>query len=123
MDAGREAERMMTTAEIDLFTMANLSPKRTGLPFVVWISPRGNAQHDIRVKVSQGPKAKPDEFVTVALRPRVWAVDGTLKSHDERLLQSWVEQNWQVLWGYWTGDIEYTEDAIKRLRPLTGEKE
>jgi hypothetical protein len=23
-----------------LFEMANLSPKRTGLPFVVWISPR-----------------------------------------------------------------------------------
>lgn len=36
-----------------LFEMANLSPKRTGLPFVVWISPKAGAPHDIRVEVSR----------------------------------------------------------------------
>jgi hypothetical protein len=35
---------------------ANLSPKRTGLPFVVWISPKAGAAHDVRVTVSKGPK-------------------------------------------------------------------
>jgi hypothetical protein len=37
----------------EFFDVANLFPKHTGLPFVVWISYRGGARHDIRVKVSQ----------------------------------------------------------------------
>ena len=47
----------------DLFTMSNLSPRRTGRPFVVWVSPKGGAPHDVRVKVSRGPKAIPGEFI------------------------------------------------------------
>ena len=31
-----------------LFDMANLRPDRTGLPFVVFISQRGGARHDVR---------------------------------------------------------------------------
>jgi predicted RNase H-like HicB family nuclease len=30
------------------FEMANLFPKHTGLPFVVWISVKGGARHDVR---------------------------------------------------------------------------
>lgn len=111
----------MTLADQDLFEMANLSPKRTGLPFVVWISPRGNARHDIRVKVSSGPKANPDDFTTIALRPTARAIEGCIQSGALRLLQAWIELNWDVLWGYWNGDIEYTEDAIERLKPLFAE--
>jgi hypothetical protein len=29
----------------DFFEIANLSPERTGLPFVVWISPKAGAPH------------------------------------------------------------------------------
>jgi hypothetical protein len=36
----------------DLFEMANLYPDTTGLPMTVWISPRGNARLDLRVKVN-----------------------------------------------------------------------
>ena len=113
---------MTTVTSEDLFEMANLSPKRTGLPFVVWISPRGNAQHDILVKVSPGPRANPDEFVTIALRPTARAINGCIQPAALRLLQSWMELNWDVLWGYWNGDIEYTEDAIEQLAPLTGDR-
>ena len=34
-----------------LFEVANLFPRTTGLPMTVWVSPRGNARHDLRVKV------------------------------------------------------------------------
>jgi hypothetical protein len=34
----------------DLFEMANLFPRTTGLPMTVWVSPRGNARHDVRVR-------------------------------------------------------------------------
>ncbi len=33
----------------DLFEMANLYPRETGLPMTVWVSPRGNARHDVRM--------------------------------------------------------------------------
>ena len=34
------------TAEAELYEMANLYPRTTGLPMTVWVSPRGNARHD-----------------------------------------------------------------------------
>jgi hypothetical protein len=36
----------------ELFEMANLFPRTTGLPMTVWVSPRGNTRHDVRVKVN-----------------------------------------------------------------------
>ncbi len=54
-----------------LFEMANLFPKHTGLPFVVWISYKGGAQHDVRVKVSPGPKALASQMASIAIRPNV----------------------------------------------------
>lgn len=59
-----------------LFETANLSPRRTGLPFVVWISPKAGAPHDVRVKISEGPKVHPSELVSVTVRPDVRVVGG-----------------------------------------------
>jgi hypothetical protein len=103
----------------DLFEMANLSPKRTGLPFVVWISPKAGAQHGVRVKVSKGPKAHPEELISVALRPDVHVVGGrSMTAHNLALLKKWVELNQDVIVKYWDGEIEYTEDAIAALKPI-----
>ena len=104
--------------DLDLFTMSNLSPRRTGLPFVVWISPRGNAQHDVRVKISQSPRAVPVEFVTVTVRPTVAVINGTLPNRELALLRKWIELNRDVLIRFWDGDIEYTEDVLEQLRSI-----
>jgi Domain of unknown function (DUF4160) len=101
-----------------LFEMANLSPKRTGLPFVVWISPKAGAPHDVRVKVSRGPKVHSSELISVAIRPDVRVVGGSLSAHEVDLLREWVELNRDVIIKYWDGDIEYTEDAIAALKPI-----
>jgi hypothetical protein len=102
-----------------LFEMANLSPERTGLPFVVWISPQAGAPHDIRVKVSKGPKVYPSELISVAIKPDVHVVGGgNLSGHDLALLKKWIELNHDVIVKYWDGDIEYTEDAIAELKPI-----
>jgi hypothetical protein len=102
-----------------LFEMANISPKRTGLPFVVWISPKAGAPHDVRVKVSKGPKVHSSELVSVAIRPDVHVVGGgEMTAHDLALLKKWVEVNHDVIVKYWDGDIEYTEDAIAALKPI-----
>src|SRR5436190_2006254 len=101
----------------DLFTMSNLSPRRTGLPFVVWISPRGNAQDDARVKISRSLKATPGEFITVAVHP-VTVIDGVLSDRDLALLRKWIELNRDVLVRFWNGEIEYTEDVLEQLHPV-----
>src|SRR5450432_3222258 len=80
-----------------LFEMANISPKRTGLPFVVWISPRAGAPHDVRVKVSRGPRVQSSELVSVAIRPDVHVVGGKLNAHDLSLLRKWVDLNRDVI--------------------------
>jgi Domain of unknown function (DUF4160) len=102
-----------------LFEMANLVQRDTGLPFVVWISPKGNARHDVRVKVSRTPKAVPSEMVSVAVRPNVRLVEGKMSASDLKLLRRWVELNRDVLVRYWDGDIESTKDAINLIRPIT----
>ena len=102
-----------------LFEIANLVQRDTGLPFVVWISPQGNARHDVRVKVSRGPRSLPSEMVSVAIRPTVHVVEGKMSVSDLKLLSRWVELNQDVLVRYWDGDIESTKDAINLIRPIT----
>jgi hypothetical protein len=113
------SEFVATPESEGLFEMANLSPKRTGLPFVVWISPKAGAPHDVRVKVSKGPKAHPADLISVAVRPDVHVVGGgNMSAHDLALLKKWIEVNRDVIVKYWDGEIEYTEDAIAALKPL-----
>jgi hypothetical protein len=102
--------------EIDFFLMANLSSRLTGLPFIVWISQRGNAKHDARLKVSPDPKAIPEEMVSVGIRPTVEVVAGEMTPADLKLLRAWVELNRDVLVQYWDGEL-LTDDALALLEP------
>ena len=100
------------------YEMANLQPERTGLPLVVFISQKGGARHDVRVKVARAPRVRPSEMVTVALRPSVRVVRGRLDPQDLALLRQWIDINEQILIDYWNGVIGYTEDALNALRPI-----
>ena len=99
------------------FEMADLFPKHTGLPFVVWISYKGGAQHDVRVKVSPGPEAHPSPMVSVAIRPGTHVVEGKMKAGDLALLAKWIDLNHDILVKYWEGDID-TKDAVEAIRPI-----
>lgn len=96
------------------YDMSNLFPKHTGLPFVVWISVRGGARHDVRVKVSSSAKALPGEMATVAIRPEVHIVEGKLPPKALRQLRAWVEANRDTLLAYWEGEMD-TLDAMNAL--------
>ena len=100
-----------------LFEMANLFSKHTGLPFVVWISYKGGAQHDVRVKVSPGPKVLPAEMVSVAVRPNIRVMEGYMSARDLALLSKWIELNYDTLLKYWEGDID-TKDAVEAIRAI-----
>ena len=102
----------------EFYEMANLHPKHTGLPFVVWISYRCGAQHDVRVKVSTGPKALRSEMAVVAIRPTVRLIKGSMSAGDIALLAHWVELNREVLVQHWDGEFD-TKDALDAIRPVS----
>jgi hypothetical protein len=109
----------MFSTEEDLFLMSNLPPRRTGLPFVVWISVRGRARHDVHVKVSANAKAMPGEMATVGIRPEVSIIEGELDASAFYQLRAWIELNRATLVSYWEGDID-TQDALEALVKVEG---
>jgi hypothetical protein len=114
------ASRLAADEADDLFEMANLSPTLTGLPMVVWISERGRARHDVRVKVSltHGRRARPDRTASVSVRPKVEIVAGReLDRRDMELVRQWIDLNREAIVAYWNGDL-LTDEVIARLTPV-----
>ncbi|AWN36922.1 hypothetical protein [Methylobacterium radiodurans] len=100
------------------FGMAKLRSRRTGLPFIVFISRRDGARHDVRGKVSPNPKVRNPQMGSHALRPYRFVDGCRLNPGEERAPEAWVGKNLDVLVRYWNGDIEYTEDALGLLEAI-----
>jgi len=101
------------------YEMANLTPRMTGLPMVIWVSHRGRARHDARVKVQQthGRRMSPGNTASVAVRPAPHLVAGQLSAADLRAASDWIRLNEATIIGYWDGMID-TGELIQQLRPL-----
>ena len=96
------------------FEMSNLSPRETGLDFVVFVSPR-MASHAARIKVTLPPwGSKPEAVYTLSPFGLV-AGEPWLAKHQEDRLRFWVDANLAVLLAFWDGDILYDEDLRARL--------
>ena len=122
MSDAMQAELQQLAAEQNggqaTFDMANLRPDRTGLPYVVFISQKGGARHDVRIKLARAAKVRPSEMLTVAVRPAPRLIRGTMNREEFDLVKRWIELNQNVLIDYWNGDIEYTEDLLAAITPL-----
>ncbi len=92
----------------DLFEMANLFPRTTGLPMTLWVSPRGNARHDVRIKVNltHGNQLNAANTAVVGVRPSPQMIAGRLSPDDERAVFEWVSLNADALIEYWDGRID-----------------
>ena len=110
-------DEIHTAVGDEFFEMANVFPEDTGLPFVVYISEKGNARHDVRVKVASGPKAR-DFVATVSVRPAVEVVGGELDTGSLDLVRRWIDLNRDVIIQYWDGTIAQTKQALAALRPI-----
>ena len=112
------AEIADTEAE-DLFEMANLYPDTTGLPMTVWVSPRGAARHDVRVKVNMthGNQMNIANTAVVGVRPMPCVISGQLSPADAQAVYQWVTLNANALVAYWEGRID-TAQMIHALEPL-----
>jgi hypothetical protein len=105
--------------EDDLFEMTNIYPRTSGLPMTVWISPRGRARHDIRVKVCRVPgnRMVPDDTAVVSVRPEPALLEGELDTDALRAVRAWILLNSDVLVDFWNGEIDGIELAqrLKRI--------
>jgi D-alanyl-D-alanine carboxypeptidase len=103
----------------DLFEMANLYPDTTGLPMTVWVSPRGNARPDVRVKVNMthGNQTNIANSAVVGVRPTPRVIAGQLSPADTQAVFQWIALNTDVLVAYWEGQID-TARMIQGLKPL-----
>jgi hypothetical protein len=103
----------------ELFEMANLLPRTTGLPMTVWVSPRGNARHDVRVKVNMthGNQMNIANTAVVGVCPNPQVAAGHLSPDDQRAVFEWVLLNTAALVTYWEGEIDTIElgQQLKRM--------
>jgi hypothetical protein len=104
----------------DLFEMANLYPSTTGLPMTVWLSPRGNADHDVRVRVNRtdGDQLDIANTADVAVRPTPCVIAGQLSPAGAQEVFQWISLNTNALVAYWEGQID-TAELCQMLKPLT----
>lgn len=105
--------------EDGLYEMANLYPKHTGLPMTVWVSNRGRARHDARVKVCRvrGDRMDIDDTAVVSIRPTPILIEGPLDGSDLKIVQEWIVLNADTLIGYWDGTVD-TVDMVQALKKV-----
>ena len=103
----------------DIFFMTNLSPRMTGLPMAVWVSPRGNARHDVRIKVNttHGNRMTIEDTAVIAVRPAPRVMAGRLTPEDRRLVADWVRLNFEAIIGYSDNALD-TGQFLERLKVL-----
>jgi hypothetical protein len=103
---------------VDLFELANLYPSSTGLPMTVWVSPRGRAGQDARIRVNTSHGRRMDSaqaaVVTIGRVPRV--VEGSLSAADLAVVSVWIGRNMEALIDYWTGVIDTAELAGRLVK-------
>jgi hypothetical protein len=103
----------------DLFEMSNLYPDETGLPMTVWVSPRGNSRHDVRIKVNMthGNQMNISNTAVVAVGPTPRLIAGRLLPVDAQAVFEWASLNIDTLVAYWNGQIG-TIQMAQALQPL-----
>ena len=106
-------------AEDELFEISSLFPRTTGLPMTVWVSPRGGARHDARVKVSRqgGDRMVLDDAAVVGIRPEPRLLEGDLPAAEFGAVAAWIALNREALIGYWDGALD-TVELVQALRRL-----
>ena len=118
--ASEDAEPLETD---DLFEMANLFPRTTGLPMTVWVGPRGNARHDVRIKVNltHGNQMNVANTAVVGVPPSPRIIAGQLSPDDEQAVFQWISLNTGALIACWEGQID-TVQLGQMLKPTSAGK-
>ena len=102
----------------DLYEMANLTKSITGVDPVVFCSPKGDAKHECRVKVSNviGKMTASDVF---SIELKDLSIVGHCKLTQDHLesVKWWIHKNRFALLDYWKELID-TRDFMNRVTKL-----
>jgi hypothetical protein len=115
-------DALVATESEDIFELMNLPPRMTGLLMSIWASPRGNARHDIRIKVnmSHGRNMAIENTAVVAIRPTPRVIAGELSTEDRLAVEQWIKLNYDAIIGYWNEDIDSGQFLEQlKLQPST----
>ena len=94
----------------DLYGIANLFPRTSGLPMVVWVSPRGRTGNDARIEVSGTPgRMAIGHTAVVGSRPSPRLIEGDLAPGDLALVARWITLNEDALIDFWNETIDSVE--------------
>lgn len=103
----------------NLFFVASLRPRRTGLSFVVYVSPRGHVAHGPRIKASNkyGEKASEGDWFTITIedQPQVIGDSTGLKRHDVQMAKKWVQVNKDELLKIWEDDVDVFDADLQQV--------
>ncbi len=105
--------------EDELFEMAIFYPRDTGLPMTIWVSVKGHAKHDARIKVcmTPGDRMDADNAAVVAIKPEPRLIHGKLQSTDMKAVTHWITLNAEVLIEYWDGRVS-TVGMVRQLQKI-----
>jgi len=89
----------------------------------VWVSPRGNAHHELRVRVNitDGDKIDIADMAVVAVRPTPCVIAGQLSPAGAQAVFRWISLNTDALVAYWEGQID-TAGLCQMLKPLPAQQ-
>lgn len=106
----------------NLYEMANLGPKKTGLPYGIWISHKGSARHGPRIKAYPNGYSDKKAVIVISVdsnpsvirRPRSPKVSA---QNVNRLIE-YVKKNEGILRQYWDDNDMDTDDLVAGLISL-----
>ena len=116
------AVRALEPSKFDTYALANVRPKYTGLPMVVYISEK-TARHGPRIRVSQsyGDDVRGIQpfSMTIEPNPRIFGKRGDIRARDIGLIMEFIELNLPLLLAYWEQEpVVDTVDMIQSLRKI-----
>ena len=117
------AENIVVEGESEeQWEMANLRPRRTGLPMTIWVqepSDDTRTQHGPRIKAGRqhGDRFDPADSVTVTVEENPKIIGIGLRNHDQRLVREFVRANREPLLDLWNHRIDIGE-FLERMTPV-----
>ncbi len=104
-----------------LFEMANIIQEDSGLPMIIYISPKSvGLSPRVRVQKDYSSNISTDLFsITIENRPKVIGDTGEIKKSDIKLVKDWVKINTKLLTDYWTGKEHSTRKVLNELIKLS----
>lgn len=107
--------------EESIFEMANIVQEYTGLPMIIWISPK-MSNHGPRIKAQNdySNKVLSNKLFSITIEdsPRVIGDTGKLEKKDLELIKRFVIDNRSVLMDYWNGIEIDLFKVIKRFKKI-----